>query len=98
MKSEWNGLPPRPIKNSDLWKQIIACKEKLRQLGIDLLLHFVPSGLTRASYRMGYFDKVNRLAHEAADEACIMAEKYFDELFSKEYEDLCNGIIVSQGI
>ena len=59
MKTEWNGLPPRPIKNSDLWKELIVCEEKLRQMGVNLLLRFVPKSVA-ANYRMGCIDKANQ--------------------------------------
>ena len=86
MKTEWNGLPPRPIKNSDLWKELIACEEKLKQLGVNLLLHFLPSGLNRASYYMECLEKAHQLAYEAVDEVLAMENKYFEELFSGEYK------------
>ena len=86
IQAEWNGNPSRPIKNSDLWKQVIACEEKLRQLGVDLLLHFVPR-TANAKYRMECFDKVNQLAYKAAEEVFNMREKYYDELLYELYGD-----------
>ena len=86
MKTEWNGLPPRPIKNSDLWKVLIACEEKLKQLGVNLLLRFLPSGLNRASYRMECLEKAHQLAYEAVGEALAMENKYIEESFPEEYK------------
>lgn len=42
MKSEWNGLPPRPIRNSDFWKHLIDYDEKHKQMGVYFQLHFFP--------------------------------------------------------
>ena len=90
MKSGWNGLPPRPIKNSDLWEQLIICKEKLEQMGVDLLLHFVPNP-SSANYRVECINKANQLAHKAAEEAFNMKEEYYDKLFYELYGDILNN-------
>ena len=85
MTSGWGGVNPKPVRNSDLWKELIDCEEKLRQMGVNLLLHFVPQA-TGAEYRMGCIDKANKLAHEAVGEALDMENKYFEESISKQYE------------
>ena len=87
MKPEWNGNPPRPIKNSDLWKILIACDEKLKQMGVYFQLYFLPPGLTHASYRKECIDQANQLTYKAAEEVFNMREKYYDELLYELYGD-----------
>ena len=90
MTSGWGGVNPKPVGNSDLWKELIDCEEKLRQIGVKLLLHFVPK-TTGAKYRMECIDKANQLAYEAADAAFNMEAEYFVEWYFKEYGDLLDN-------
>lgn len=65
---------------------MIDCEEKLKQLGVNLILHYVPESLA-PGYRRECVDRAYQLAQNAALEALTVKEKYEAELFSKEREE-----------
>ncbi len=41
MTSGFQGSKPKPVKNKDLWEQVIACQERLRGMSINLVVEWV---------------------------------------------------------
>lgn len=41
MTSGWKGSQPQPVKNKDLWEQVLKYKKDLQELGVNLTLTWV---------------------------------------------------------
>lgn len=74
MTSGYQGMKPKPVKNKDLWEQVIQCQEELRKRNINLTVEWV-----KGHNGDEYNEKCDQLATEAA-------ASYNTHLIDTEYE------------
>ena len=41
MTSGFRGSQPKPVKNKDLWEQVITCQDQLRSMNVNLVIEWV---------------------------------------------------------
>ncbi|MCM1220539.1 MAG: ribonuclease HI [Lachnospiraceae bacterium] len=76
MTAGFRGAAPKPVKNKDLWEQVSAIQDKLKQLGINFTIHHVKG-------HNG--DEFNERADKLAVEASTGTNHLIDEVYEKVY-------------
>lgn len=74
MTSGFGGKQPKPVKNQDLWEQVIECQNKFRELNINLVVEWVKGHSD---------DEYNNRCDTLAKEACKV---YNTHLIDEGYE------------
>lgn len=78
MTSGFKGTPPKPVKNKDLWEQVIEVQEELRNIGINLTVTWV-KGHDGNEY------------NEKCDKLAVAASTGTDHIIDQWYESTTAG-------
>lgn len=76
MTSGFRGAAPKPVKNKDLWEQVSAIQDQLKQMGINFTIHHVKG-------HNG--DEFNEKADKLAVAASTGTNHIIDEVYEKVY-------------
>ena len=75
MTSGWKGSKPQPVKNKDLWEQVISVQNKLQQMRINLTVSTV-----KGHSGNEFNEKADQLAKAGAS---ATADHKIDEVYEK---------------
>lgn len=82
MTSGWKGSKPQPVKNKDLWEQVINLQNKLQQMRINMTISHVHS-----------HDKINgNEFNDKADKLAVAASSGTDHIIDEVYEKTTNVV------
>jgi ribonuclease HI len=64
MTSGWKGATPQPVKNKDLWEQLVTAKQELQKLGVNVVITWV-----KGHDENQYNNRADTLAVEASHDS-----------------------------
>ena len=85
MTSGFRGSQPQPVKNKDLWEQVIEVQKQLRQMSINLSMSFVKGHATdelkekKPDPNYEWNDKADKLAVAASTGLTHIADEVYEK-------------------
>lgn len=74
MTSAFRGNQPKPVRNKDLWEQVIALQNQLTQMNINLVLNHIPG---HSGYEWN--EKADKLASDASGGGNYMVDEIYEK-------------------
>lgn len=75
MTSGFQGKPPQPVKNKDLWEQVVALQNELKSMNINLTLNYIEG---HAGHEFN--EKADKLAVAASSGTNHIIDEVFESI------------------